>query len=47
MGERIPYAAVFGWGADEITDEDREAAIAEARALRSLIEQEINARSVL
>jgi len=43
MGERIPYAAVYGWAAEEITDEDREAALVEARRVRPLIEREVNA----
>ena len=47
MGERIPYAAVFGWETAEITDEDREAAVNEARQIRPLIERELNARRVL
>lgn len=47
MGERIPYAAVFGWENAEITDEDREAAVVEARRIRPVIERELNARRVL
>lgn len=47
MGERIPYAAVFGWQPDEITDDDRSAAAADIRRLRPLIERERHARGVL
>lgn len=38
MGERIPYAAVMGWHATEITPRDIESAIVEAKRIRPLIE---------
>ncbi len=38
MGERIPYAAVMGWHATEITPRDIEVAIAEAKRIRPIIE---------
>jgi uncharacterized phage-associated protein len=44
MGERIPYAGVFGWAPEEVTDEDQQAALAEARRVRPLIEREVDAR---
>ena len=46
MGERIPYAAVYGWQPEEITDEDRAAALHDIRRLRPLIEKERHARGV-
>lgn len=40
LGERIPYAAVFGWEPVEFTDDDRESALREARHIRPLIDRE-------
>lgn len=40
MGERIPYSAVYGLQPAEITDEDRTAAVSEARRIRPMIERE-------
>ena len=46
MGERIPYAAVYGFQPAEITDEDRAAAVSEARKIRPMIEREHDAGRV-
>jgi uncharacterized phage-associated protein len=40
LGERIPYAAADGWEAVEVTQEDVELAVAEARRIRPVIEGE-------
>ncbi len=47
MGERIPYAAVFGWEPVEFTDHDRETALNEVGRIRPLIEQERRESRVL
>ncbi len=47
LGERIPYAAVFGWEPIEYTDDDRETALNEVRRIRPLIEQERRESRVL
>lgn len=40
LGERIPYAAVEGWRATEVTSRDIEAAVLEARRIRPTIDAE-------
>jgi hypothetical protein len=46
MGERIPYASVFGWDVGEITNADRRAAIDDARMIRPSIDGVERARSL-
>ena len=40
LGERMPYAAVEGWGPSVVSDRDVELATTEARRIRPLIEAE-------
>jgi uncharacterized phage-associated protein len=46
MGERIPYAAVYGWEPCEISDADRAEAIEEVRQLRPMMEEATRAGRV-
>lgn len=47
LGERIPYAAAFGLQPVEVTDEDREAGIAEAKRIRGAVERDRRASRLL